>query len=99
MKHRGRGSNVELVMLPADQIRQDASQSRGLRSLDSVAGLSDSIDEIGMLHPIIVRRDGDQYRLIAGYRRLLAASRAGRTEVPALVLSEDVCSMQVQLAE
>lgn len=86
-------------MLPTDSIRQDPGQTRGLRSIDSVAGLSDSIDEIGLLHPVIVQRDGDVYQLVAGYRRLLAASRAGKAEIPALVLSAGACTLQVQLAE
>ncbi len=90
---------MELVTLPLDRIRQDVRQVRGLRSLDSVADLSASIDEVGLLHPVIVQRDGRDYRLVAGYRRLLAAARAGKTEIPALVLSDGACAMQVQLAE
>lgn len=97
--HWGRGSRLELVTLPLHIIRLDAGHARGLRSLDSVADLSDSIDEVGLLQPIIVQRAGDEYRLVAGYRRWLAASRAGKTEIPALILSSGACALQVQLAE
>lgn len=90
---------MQLVTVPLHRIRQGPGQVRGLRSLDSVADLSNSIDEVGLLHPVIVQRDGDDFRLVAGYRRLLAASRAGLTEIPALVVSEDACAIQLQLAE
>lgn len=90
---------MELVTVPLHRIRQASGQARGLRSLDSVAQLSASIDEIGLLHPVIVQRDGDDFRLVAGYRRLLAASRAGKTEIPALIISGDACAIQIQLAE
>lgn len=90
---------MQLVTLPLERIRQHPRQARGLRSLDSVANLSASINEVGLLHPVIVQRDGDGYRLVAGYRRLLAAARAGKTEIPALVLSGPADALQVQLAE
>jgi ParB-like partition proteins len=93
------GTRLQLVTLPLERIRQHPRQARGLRSLDSVANLSASINEVGLLHPVIVQRDGDGYRLVAGYRRLLAAARAGKTEIPALVLSGPADALQVQLAE
>ena len=91
---------MELVMVPIERVRQDPNQARGLRSLDSVASLGRSIAEVGMLHPILVRRreDGD-YQLVAGYRRLLAAASMGLEKVPALILEGDAPALQVQLVE
>lgn len=86
-------------MLLLDYIRQAPGHVRGLRSLDNVAGLSDSVREVGVLHPVIVQPDGDRYRLVAGYRRWLAASRAGHRTIPALVLSPGASTLLVQLAE
>jgi ParB-like partition proteins len=90
---------LELIMLPLGKIRLDPGHVRGLRSLDSVAGLSESIQQVGVLHPVIVQPDGEYYRLVAGYRRWLAATRAGWDEIPALVLSEGANVLLVQLAE
>lgn len=91
---------MQLVMVPIERVRQDPNQARGLRSLDSVADLGRSMQEVGMLHPILVREldDGD-YQLVAGYRRLLAAAANGQRTVPAIVLSTDAPALQIQLVE
>lgn len=56
---------------------------RHRRDLGDLASLAKSIGEVGLLHPIVVRRDG---RLIAGERRLEAFKLLGRTEIPATVV-------------
>jgi ParB family chromosome partitioning protein len=55
---------------------------------ESLETLAASIKEMGVLQPLIVRPSGEhpgEYELIAGERRLRAASRAGLENVPALV--------------
>ena len=56
---------------------------RHRRDLGDLASLAKSIGEVGLLHPIVVCRDG---RLIAGERRLEAFKLLGRTEIPATVV-------------
>jgi hypothetical protein len=51
----------------------------------TVASLADSIVELGIVQPLLVRPHNGRFRLIAGRRRLAAARRAGLTEVPCLV--------------
>jgi ParB family transcriptional regulator, chromosome partitioning protein len=51
--------------------------------------LAQSLREHGLLQPIVVRRLGDRYQLIAGERRLRAAIKAGWTQVPAQVREAD----------
>jgi hypothetical protein len=53
----------------------------------SVKRLADSIEKIGLRHPITVRRRGDKYLLVAGRHRLEACKRLGREHVPALIVS------------
>ena len=48
-------------------------------------GLAASIRSVGVLQPIVVRVDGDQYVLVAGERRCRAARLAGLTEIPAII--------------
>lgn len=54
--------------------------------LDSLA---DSLRSHGLLQPLVVRRVGQRYQLVAGERRLRAAARAGWTEVPIQLIEAD----------
>ena len=91
---------AEYVDIPVDRIRCD-QQVRRTFSEESIAGLAQSLKEVGMLHPVLVTPDGDgYYRLISGERRLRAAIRAGETVVPALVVRSLRGSItQIQLIE
>lgn len=51
--------------------------------------LAQSLRDHGLLQPIVVRRLGDRYQLIAGERRLRAAIKAGWTQVPSQVREAD----------
>jgi len=51
--------------------------------------LADSLAAHGLLQPVVVRRAGDRYQLIAGERRLRAAVQAGWTDVPVVVVEAD----------
>jgi ParB/RepB/Spo0J family partition protein len=59
---------------------------RHRRDMGDVAGLATSMGEIGLLQPIVVRPDG---RLIAGERRLQAATLLGWTKIPVNVVDLD----------
>ena len=62
--------------------------------------LTASIRELGILQPLLVRRASQGFELIAGERRLRAATRAGLTEVPILVVeTDDVGSLERALVE
>jgi ParB-like nuclease domain len=64
--------------------------ARHRRDLGDVASLARSIEQNGLLHPVVIRRDG---RLIAGERRLEAYKLLGRTEIPATVVDlEEIAS-------
>lgn len=51
-----------------------------------VRALADSIEEYGLLQPIVVRRDGDRYTLVAGHTRLEAFKLLGRDTIPANII-------------
>jgi ParB family chromosome partitioning protein len=82
-----------LQEIPVTAIQPNPYQPR--RSFDE-AGLSelaDSIHEVGLLQPVLVRADGEGgYELIAGERRWRAARRAGLQSIPALVRATDDAS-------
>lgn len=71
--------------LPIEAIRRDGKQPRRVFDEEKLRELAESIKAQGVIQPILVRRESDGYRLIAGERRWRAAQLAGLKEVPALV--------------
>ena len=65
------------------------SNPRGPIDKETIDELIDSIRQDCILQPVLVRPEGDGYRLVAGYRRTYAAGKAGLTEIPALVRELD----------
>jgi len=51
--------------------------------------LAESLQAHGLLQPVVVRRAGERYQLVAGERRLRAAQQAGWSEVPVQVIEAD----------
>lgn len=70
------------VKIPADTIRQDIDPDR----LDELAA---SIKSLGLLQPIVVKKDGSKYLLLAGLRRTLAHRLLGERHILAYILPED----------
>ena len=72
--------------IPIAQIHPNPYQPRRVFDEDSLRELADSIRQVGVLQPIIVRQDSvDEYTLIAGERRLRAAQMVGLQSIPAIV--------------
>lgn len=84
------GGAARLMELPIASIRPNSYQPRTVFDDESISSLSDSIKEIGVLQPILVRASGDgSYELIAGERRWRAARRAGLEVIPAVIRTAD----------
>jgi ParB family chromosome partitioning protein len=75
--------------VPISAIRPNRHQPRGHFDEESLNALAESIREVGVLQPILLRADDDGYELIAGERRWRAARRAGLTTIPAIVRTAD----------
>jgi ParB family chromosome partitioning protein len=93
------GEAISMVAL--NHIIPNRYQPRTIFVEDEIEGLAKSIKEHGVLQPIIIRRKGDGvYELIAGERRLRAATLAGLSTIPALVRnSSDEKSLALALVE
>lgn len=63
-----------------------ANQPRKNFNGEALAQLADSISANGVLQPILVRKTGDRYEIIAGERRFRASKMAGLTAVPVVVI-------------
>ena len=81
----GELTDRSILRLPIDAIHQDSNQPRKVFKEEAIRELADSIRVQGLIQPVLVRRDVEGYRLIAGERRWRAAQLAGLPEVPAIV--------------
>lgn len=79
----------EVVDLYLDDIIPNRFQPREVFNEQALRELSDSIKAHGVIQPIIVRKIGDKYEIIAGERRYKAAAMAGLTKIPAIIRNLD----------
>lgn len=82
------------------EIKKNALQPRQDFKKEPLTDLTESIKQRGILQPLLVRPSGKGYELIAGERRLMAATNAGLTEVPVVILeAANVESLEIALIE
>ncbi len=74
-----------IARIPVERIQRDPAQPRRTFDEAKLRELAESIRTQGVIQPVLVRRDGADYRLIAGERRWRAAQLAGLHDVPAVV--------------
>lgn len=82
------GSEPE-ASLPIASIVTNPNQPRKSFDETQLSDLSDSIKQNGVLQPILVRKKGDMYEIVAGERRYQASKLAGLKEIPAIVRDID----------
>ncbi len=86
----GASDDDSLVMeLPISQIDPNQSQPRKAFDGEKLNELAESIRQKGLLQPILVVKEGQRYRIIAGERRYRASRLAGLSTVPCLVRDFD----------
>lgn len=87
-------------VLPIERLKPSKGQPRKHFDTTALEELAASIRAQGVLQPIVVRRSGGDYEIVAGERRWRAAGMAGLGEIPTLVKElSDVHAMQVALIE
>lgn len=89
-----------LEEIPIKDIRPNPRQPRKRFDQESLEGMAKSVEEFGVVQPVIVRHVGTEYELIAGERRWRAAEEAGLEKVPAVVRdSTETDSLEMALIE
>ena len=73
------------IEVDIDLLAPNDQQPRLMLDDDKLGELAESIKANGVIQPLLVRRTGDTYRIIAGERRWRAAQRAGLLRVPVLI--------------
>ena len=95
--------NIETNKIAIKDIVRNKFQPRKNFNKDSLAELTNSIKEQGVIQPIIVRPSASldgKYEIIAGERRWLASQNAGLHEVPTVILNvDDVKSLEFAIVE
>ena len=96
------GGDGEAILqeIPVADITPNPNQPRVHFDEESLAELTASIQQIGVLQPILVRPVGTGFELIAGERRWRAAGRAGLATIPAVVrTTDDLAAVEQALVE
>jgi ParB family transcriptional regulator, chromosome partitioning protein len=81
----GVASDKRFQDLPIDSVVPSKYQPRSSFQSEQLNELAQSIKSNGIVQPVIVRKAGSQYQLIAGERRLRAAKIAGLKTIPAVI--------------
>jgi len=94
------GADEPVSDIAIEQIGVNPNQPRKLFDSAALEELAASIRSSGVIQPIVVRRYGAGYQLIAGERRWRAARQAGLTRIPAVVReATDAQSLEIALVE
>lgn len=80
---RKREDIVSFIKL--SEIRANPKQPRKSFNDESIKELADSIKEHGIIQPLVLKRDGENYIIVAGERRFRAATLVGLKEIPAII--------------
>ena len=75
----------KFVDVDVEDLKPNSLQPRQDFDEDAIAELAQSIKETGILQPLVVVPEGNQYKIVVGERRWRAAQKIGLTKVPAIV--------------
>ena len=92
--------NKGLLLIPIEKIFRDENQPRKIFDTEKIDELSQSIKKNGLIQPLIViKKDLDNYLLVAGERRWRAAQSTDIKVLPALLLPDDLDKDEISLIE
>lgn len=91
-------TDSDQMTLPVSSIKPNEEQPRKRFDEKRLAELAESIKQYGIIQPILVKKEGAIYRIVAGERRFRAAQIAGLTEVPVTIFKGEE-EYQVSLIE
>ncbi len=92
---------LDIHAIPIAKIQLDEKNPRDLNNTltlnqnIALKNLADSIINHGLINPILVYKDNDGYRLIAGHRRTLASILANKSDIPAKILEAKPDDLQI----
>lgn len=81
----GETGKEKVIQVRIDHLQRNPYQPRQSFPEDKIAELTQSIRTYGLLHPIVLRRAGRAYQIVAGERRVIACRSLGWNTMPAIV--------------
>jgi ParB family chromosome partitioning protein len=78
-------SENSIIYVDINDVKPNAMQPRKQFDEEALVSLAESIETYGVIQPVMLRKNGRGYELVAGERRWRAARKAGLREVPAIV--------------
>lgn len=93
------GLDEAALNIPITRVQPDPDQPRKHFDETALDTLTASIQKHGILQPLIVRKAGNLYYIVAGERRYRAALQADLTVVPCRIVSSDANILEIQLIE
>ena len=81
-------SESQIVLLPLSQLDEIDDQPFPVND-SKVDQIADSIENVGVIEPIIVVKNGDRYNILSGRHRFRACQKVGKTEIPCYVKETD----------
>ena len=93
-------SDKGVIEISIDKISPNREQPRRIFDEAALEELAESMKQIGLIQPVILAKDGDYYKIIAGERRWRAAKIAGIEKIPAIIRDfNDEVAFDVALIE
>ncbi len=94
-------NKVQYRNIPLDQIAPNPMQPRQTFNKERLAELAESLKTNGVVQPLVVRRNGAGFTIVAGERRYRAAHLAALAQVPAVIMDDidDVRTLELALVE
>lgn len=94
------GRNKQSYIVDIDTVAPNPDQPRSHFDEEELAELAESIKKNGLLQPILVRKLGDSYQIIAGERRWQACKKIGLKQIPVNVTeADDIKSIALAMVE
>ncbi len=81
-------SDSQIVLLPLSQLDEIEDQPFPIND-SKVDQIADSIDNVGVIEPVIVVRNGERYNILSGRHRFRACQKIGKTEIPCYIKETD----------
>jgi ParB family chromosome partitioning protein len=78
----------KIAEIELEKIKPNPYQPRGAFNEEKLSELAQSIQEQGIIQPIVVRPSGENFELVAGERRLRAVQKLGQAKIPAIILEK-----------